>query len=102
MDKVIHSEMAPTKEEMEESKHFLRVVQAYRNYSRDSKERLYRTWEFFQRVPTKHQKMLSKEGFETNLKNVENCIEINAKVIGEFVGENFFFCPFPKKLHIKI
>lgn len=79
--------MAPSKEELEEHKHFMRVVQAYQNYSADAKERLDRTKESYKRIPAKHKELLKLNGFDDNLKNIENCIDFNAAIITEFVGK---------------
>lgn len=83
--KLKHLKMAPTKEEIEEHKHFMRVINAYRNYLRDSKERLYRTKDYYKRIPPKHKELLKLNGFGDNLEKVEKCLEINGGVISELV-----------------
>lgn len=79
--------MAPSKEQLEEEKHFARIVNAYQNYSADSKERLDRTKESYKRIPSKHKELLKLNGFDDNLKNIENCIDINAAIITDFIGK---------------
>jgi hypothetical protein len=78
--------MSPTKEETEERKHFRKVVKAFRNYSRDSKDRLHRTMDYLKKIPLKHQQMINQLGFEDSLKSIDNCIELNANVLNEIVG----------------
>lgn len=82
--------MAPPVEE-EEKKHFTRILTAFRNYNRDAKERLLGSTEYFKRIPAKHKALLKGSGFETHLKNVENCIDVNSGVIKEIIGKSFVF-----------
>ena len=85
--------MAPqNKEEVEERQHFLRVIQAFKNYEQDSKDRLCRSWDYFKQLPSSHQEMLKKNGFEANMKRIEQCIGANYSIIKEFIGENFSLC----------
>ena len=78
--------MAPPVGEEEEKKHFLRILQAFRNYNRDAKDRLHGSMDYFKRIPAKHKSLLKDSGFEDNLKNVENCIDVNSGVIKEIIG----------------
>jgi len=77
--------MAPPVGEEEEKKHFLRILQAFRNYNRDAKDRLHGSMDYFKRIPAKHKSLLKDSGFEDNLKNVENCIDVNSGVIKEII-----------------
>jgi len=76
--------MAPIEED-EEKKHFVRILTAFRNYNHDAKERLHGSMEYFKRIPTKHKSLLKSSGFESHLKNVENCIDVNSGVIKEII-----------------
>ena len=80
--------MAPSREEVEERKHFLRIVQAYKNYSSDSKERLRRTWDSYKRIPSKHKALLKINGYEDDLKKIDDCIDANGKIVNEFIGKD--------------
>ena len=42
--------------------------------------------DYFKRIPAKHKSLLKDSGFEDNLKNVENCIDVNSGVIKEIIG----------------
>ena len=80
--------MAPIEED-EEKKHFVRILTAFRNYNHDAKERLHGSMEYFKRIPAKHKSLLKSSGFESHLKNVENCIDVNSGVIKEIIGMSF-------------
>lgn len=81
--------MSLSKEELEEKKHFKKVVQAYRNYNRDSRDRLSRTKDYLKRLPPKHRKTLATNGYEENLKEIERCIDVNYSVIKQFIGKGY-------------
>ena len=42
--------------------------------------------DYFKKIPAKHKSLLKDSGFEDNLKNVENCIDVNSGVIKEIIG----------------
>lgn len=76
-----------SKEEMEERQHFRRVVQAFKNYKRDSKERIQRTQNHLKRIPLEHQKLLAKHGFQEGLLNIDACVELNYAVIEDLIAD---------------
>ena len=76
----------PTKEEIEERKHFFKILQAFKNYERDSKNRLERTKLYYERIPTRHKNLLAEEGFEDHLGKINKCIETNYKLILQLIG----------------
>ena len=78
----------PTKEEIEERKHFFKILQAFKNYERDSKNRLERTKLYYERIPTRHKNLLAEEGFEDHLDKIKKCIETNYKLILQLIGKS--------------
>ena len=77
----------PTKEEIEERKHFFKILQAFKNYEQDSKNRLERTRLYYERIPSRHKNLLAEEGFGDHLEKIKKCIETNYKLILQFIGK---------------
>ncbi len=76
-----------SKEAEEEREHFKKVVDALNNYKRDSKERLAKAHLNLTNIPLGHQKLLDKHGHQANLKQLDNCIELNMTIISEITSD---------------
>ena len=90
-----------SQEEIEERKHFNKVLQTFRSYQKDSKTRLKRSQVNVKGIPPEHQKLLSKFGyqvwrmsktngsfmtwifvaFQDHLQEVEACIDKNYDIV---------------------
>jgi hypothetical protein len=79
--------MANSKEEQEEREHFLKVLNAFRAYRRDSRLRLQKSWHSLRRLPQAQQDALKAEGFQDGLKRLEKCVEANAEVVADIVRD---------------
>jgi formiminotetrahydrofolate cyclodeaminase len=66
-----------TKEAEEEKEHFKKVLQAFGNYKRDSKERLQRSHVHLKNIPLEHQKILAKHSHLQSLQQLDSCVELN-------------------------
>ena len=75
------SPVSRSQEEEEERKHFQKVVNAFRTYRRDTKERLGRTVANLKRLPMPQRRLLRDAGFEDGLNSVETCAEINYQLV---------------------
>ena len=90
----------PTKEEIEERKHFYKILQAFKSYERDSKNRLERTKLYYERIPSRHRNLLAEGGFEDHLEKIKKCIETNYKLILQFIGKFLFKYLVTSKLNL--
>ena len=76
-----------TKEEEEEREHFKKVVGAFNNYKRDSKDRLAKDLLNLKNIPLEHQKILNKHSYMANLQQLDSCVELNSNIIAEITSE---------------
>ncbi len=76
-----------SKEEQEEREHFLKVLNAFKAYKRDSKLRLGKSWHSLSRLPKAQQDLLEREGFQDSLKRLEECVDANAAVVAELIQD---------------
>ncbi len=79
--------MAATKEELEERQHFIKVINAFRAYRRDSKMRIQKSWHSLRKLPKEQQDALAKEGYQDGLKALEKCVDVNAVVIQDIIRD---------------
>ncbi|XP_040571862.1 carnosine N-methyltransferase [Lepeophtheirus salmonis] len=71
-----------------EKEHFISVLNAFRNYSSDSKVRFEKIRQNMKKsIPQDHQDLLDKHGYSTFLKNAETCVDANAVLIEDIVGD---------------
>ncbi len=56
-----------TKDAEAERTHFLKVIQAFKNYSLDSKDRIRRTRSYLKDIPSGHQRLLSKHAYQVSV-----------------------------------
>ena len=76
-----------TKEEEEERDHFKKVVGAFNNYKRDSKDRLAKAHLNLKNIPLEHQKILVKHSHLANLQQLDSCVELNSNIIADITAD---------------
>ena len=76
----------------EERKHFLRVVQAFKNYPLDSKDRIRRTKTYLREIPAEHQTLLSNQSYMDHLAGLVKHIQLNTEITNHIIedAENMF------------
>ena len=76
-----------SREEEEERLHFQKVTNAFRSYKKQSTAGIHKKEEYLGRLPVEHQKMLRKHGYQDNLDDLKQAVELNNDIIVQILKD---------------
>ena len=77
----------PRRQQQQEREHFMRVVKAFQDYKKDSRDRLDRTLDNLSKISLEQQQTLEQHGYQKSLKALETCINLNDMVIKDVIAD---------------
>ena len=76
-----------TQDDMEERLHFQKTINAFRSYRRNSTHNIQKREHYLNKLPTQHQKLLRKHGYQDNLDDLKQAVEKNFEIVNHILQD---------------